>query len=91
LTDGSLIAPCTLVVAGLPSGSERRHESREGELGSLTTTRDELDGDAPLTTVERLDPSASLVPPSTTWVGTSQTDPDRTALGIGVPGAQGSP
>ena len=28
-------------VAGLPSGSDRRHESREGSLGSLTTTRDE--------------------------------------------------
>jgi hypothetical protein len=89
LTDESLIDPWTLVVATLPSGSERFQEMRDGSLGSLTTTREDWLGDAPLTTVERLDdPSASLVPPSTTWVGTSHTGPVRTALGTGVAGTQ---
>jgi len=88
LTDESLTVPWTLVVARLPSGSERLHGPRDGSLGSLTTTRGVLLADAPLTTVERLDPSASLVPPSTTWVGTSQTGPVRTVLGTGVAGAQ---
>jgi hypothetical protein len=65
LTDESLVDPCTLVVGKLPSGSDRRQETRAGSLGSLTTTLGELLGDPPLTTVERVDPLASPVPPST--------------------------
>jgi hypothetical protein len=90
-TAASLVDPCTLVVARLPSGSDRRQATRDGSLGSLTTTRDELLGDPPLTTVERVDPLASLVPPSTDWTGTSQTGPVRTLLGTGAPGAHASP
>jgi hypothetical protein len=90
--DESLTVPCTLVVVGLPSGSDRFHATFVGcSLGSLTTTRDELFETAPLTVVERLDPSASFGPPSTTSTGTSQTGPDRTVLGTGAPGGQASP
>jgi hypothetical protein len=90
LTAESLVVPETLIVGEVPSGSERRHDddAREDSLGSLTTTRDDVLGVAPVTTVERLDPSASLVPPSTTWVGTSQTGPVCTVLGTGVAGGQ---
>lgn len=88
LTAASLVVPETLVVAKLPSGSDRRQELRDGSLGSLTTTRGAV-GRPPLMIVERLEPSATLVSPSTTWVGTSQTAPDRTVLGIGEAGAHG--
>jgi hypothetical protein len=90
LTAGSLTVPETVVAAKLPSGSDRRHDddAREDSLGSLTTTRDDVPGVAPLTTVERLEPLASLVPPSTTCVGTSQTGPVCTVLGKGVAGGQ---
>lgn len=92
--DESLTVPFTLVVVGLPSGSDLFHATFEGSLGSLDslmTTRDELFETAPLTIVERFDPSASLVPPSTTSTGTSQTAPDRTVLGTGAPGGHASP
>jgi hypothetical protein len=65
LTFASLTVPSTVVLARLPSGSERRHENRDRPLGSLTTTRG-LVGDPPVTVVARLDPSARVVPPSTT-------------------------
>ena len=89
--DESLIVPFTLVVVTPPSGSDRFHATFAGSLGSLTTTRDELLETAPLTIVERFDPSASLVPPSTTSVGTSQTAPERTVLGTGAAGGHASP
>jgi hypothetical protein len=85
----SSTVPWTVVLARLPSGSERRHENRDRPLGSLTTTRGLLD-DPPVTVVERLSPSASVAPPSTTWVGTSQRGPGFTLLEIGAAGAQGS-
>jgi hypothetical protein len=89
--DESLTVPCTLVFVGLPSGSDRFHATFVGSLGSLTTTLDELVETAPLTVVERLDPSASFGPPSTTSTGTSQTGPDRTVLGTGSTGGQALP
>jgi hypothetical protein len=89
LTFASSMVPWTVVLARLPSGSERRQEDRDPPLGSLTTTRGLVD-DPPVTVVARLEPSAKVVPPSTTWVGTSQTGPDFTLLDIGVAGAHGS-
>jgi hypothetical protein len=90
LTAVSLVVPWTLVVAMLPSGSERRHEEeeereeedRDVSLGSLTTTRGPV-GRPPVMIVERLSPSDTFVCPSTIWVGTSATGADCTVLGIG--------
>jgi hypothetical protein len=89
LTLVSSTVPWTVVLARLPSGSERRHEYRDPPLGSLTTTFGLLD-DPPVTVVERLASSASVVPPSTTCVGTSQMGPGLTLLEIGAAGAHGS-
>jgi hypothetical protein len=69
----SLEAPSTVVVATLASGSLLRQEKGDGFLGSLTTTR--VGVFEPITLVDRLDESLSVVPPSTTCVGTSHTDP----------------
>jgi hypothetical protein len=86
LTVVSSAVPSTLVVATL-SGSLRRHEKGDGLLGWLTTTRvGFLD---PVTVVDRLDESESAVPPSTTCVGTSHTDPYCTVFGAGAHGEHG--
>jgi hypothetical protein len=97
LTLESSVVPCTVVEVRVPSGFERRHGNWDWVelLGALTTTRRDLVGasvgsELPVTVVDRLPPSASVVPPSTTWVGTSHTGPDRTVLAIGAAGAQGS-
>src|SRR5262249_19676645 len=89
LTLVSSTVPWTVVLARLPSESERRQAKRERPLGSLTTTRGLVD-EPPETVVARDDPSARVVPPSTTWVGTSQMGPGFTLLLIGADGAHGS-
>jgi hypothetical protein len=85
----SSTVPCTLVVARLSSFERRHDENREVMPGSLTTTRGDLDC-PPDTVVERADPSATVVPPSTIDVCGSQIVPDLIVLATGVPGAQGS-
>jgi hypothetical protein len=66
-----LSAPSTLDVTTLPSESAfiGFHEFRGG---SLTTTRG-LRVVLPLTLLEIVGPPPTLVPPSTTWVPSSQT------------------
>jgi len=81
-------APSTSVLATLLSGSDF-FEFQEFR-GSLVTTRELL---VPLTLLETVDPLLTLVPPSTTWVGSSQTVvPDCTVLGnVVVDGPQAEP
>jgi hypothetical protein len=69
------------VVVGPASGSARFHDRREGdESGWLTTTRGETTLVEPLTDVVGGETSLERVPPSTTWVGTSQTEPTDSVL-----------
>jgi hypothetical protein len=81
-------APSERVMGTLPSGSERRQESRGRLIGSLTTTCD--DGGA-VEVTDDLTPGldATTVPPPTTCAGTSQTEPYWTVPGttVVVPGA----
>jgi hypothetical protein len=88
-TFASSSEPETLVCAR-PSESDRRQEENRDELsGLLTTTRGDLDC-PPATVVERLGPSDTVVPLSTTEVCGSHNGAERTVLETGVPGAQGS-
>jgi hypothetical protein len=89
LTFASSSEPCTLVVARLSVSVRRQDENRAELPGSLTTMRGDLDC-PPVTVVERVAPSESVVPPSTVAAGVSHNGLERTVLVTGVPGAHGS-
>jgi hypothetical protein len=79
LTEESLTAPSTLVVARPASGSVRRQDKRGRSTGSLTTIRG---GAGEATTVVD-------GPPSSVGLGTSHTTPLEAVRGAGTAGAHG--
>jgi hypothetical protein len=87
LTDESLTAPSTLVVAKGLSALDFRQGQRGWSSGSLTTTREEL---RELTTfADGLPTSLVVVDPSITRAGGSQMVPDCAPAGVGTTVAHG--
>jgi hypothetical protein len=76
-------------MAGEPSGSEARQLKRDllPFDGSLTTTRD-LRPSSMIVDRAEFALEVIVVPPLLTSLGTSQTGPVATALGMTVPGGQ---